>query len=113
MDCEKYPFLARLELLENLQRDESKKHAAFEKETRAEISLLKQSSAETRVQYQNIVGLLQQQQRQMEKQFDKISADIEELKQKPAQRWDGAMSSVVTAIIGAVMGYAGTKIFGG
>ena len=106
MDCERCPFLPRLEMLEANQRDNIKKSEAFEKEARAEISRLKEYNVETRVQYQNIVGILSNQQ----KQFDKLLSDVEELKQKPSERWNTAVAAVITAVIGIAVGwFAGGK----
>lgn len=64
-------------------------------------------------QYKNIMTALSEQKAETQKQLDKIIADIEELKQKPAERWDKATVTAMTTIISAVVGYIVGKIFGG
>ena len=40
----------------------------------------------------------------MDKQFEKVGTDIEELKMKPAKKWDGLMTVLIALIAGALFG---------
>ena len=44
-------------------------------------------------------------QKNMEGKLNSITDDVNELKEKPAKRWDNAVWLVVTAAIGAMVGY--------
>lgn len=112
-DCEKCPHAAKIELIERMFSEEQNKTSGFKKEVYARLGVLEQANVKTEIQYQNIVNLLQEQKAQTGKQLDKISADIEELKAKPAQRWDKATVTAITGIVSAFVGYAASRIFGG
>ena len=112
MECEKCPFAAQLELVKQLVKEESDKNSGFRKEVYARMGTLEQTSAKTEVQYQNIVSLIQDQKIETAKQLEKISEDIEELKQHPAKRWETASITVLTSVIGAVVGYLASKLGG-
>ena len=49
-------------------------------------------------------------QQSMGEKVGKLSADVDEIKSKPAKRWDSIVAYVITAVIGAVVGYISTKI---
>lgn len=102
MDCMNCPYIERFKMLENNQR-----------EYLARITALERSGAVIETQYQNIMNALNEQKTETQRQLDKISADIEELKQKPAERWDKATITAMTTVISAVIGYIVGKIFGG
>ena len=40
----------------------------------------------------------------MDKKFEKLTAEMEELKMKPAKRWDGLMTVLISLIAGALIG---------
>jgi len=42
--------------------------------------------------------------------IDKVSNEVEEIKEKPAKRWDNLITLVITAIVTAVMTYFLTKL---
>lgn len=44
-------------------------------------------------------------QKNMEGKLNSLTKDVNELKEKPAKRWDNAVWLVVTAIISAALGY--------
>ena len=112
MECEKCPFAARLELVERLVQEESNKNSGFRKEVYSRLGVLEQTSVKIETQYQNIVNLIQDQKIETAKQLEKISEDIEELKQHPAKRWETASVTVLTSVIGAVIGYLASKLGG-
>ena len=40
----------------------------------------------------------------MDKKFEKLTSEMEELKMKPAKRWDGLMTVLISMIAGALIG---------
>lgn len=40
----------------------------------------------------------------MDKKFEKLTSEMEELKMKPAKRWDGLMTVLISLIAGALIG---------
>jgi DNA repair exonuclease SbcCD ATPase subunit len=47
------------------------------------------------------------------KEIQTLKTEVKELQEKPAKRWNTLETVVITAIVGAVIGYAVSKIFGG
>ena len=41
--------------------------------------------------------------------LDGVQADVDELKQKPAKRWETVVTGVISALVGAFMAYIITK----
>lgn len=56
------------------------------------------------------VKLLASAQKSTEKKVDDLTGDVEEIKTKPAKRWDGAVTVIITVIVTAVITFALTKI---
>ena len=56
------------------------------------------------------VKVLASAQKSTEKKVDDLTGDVEEIKTKPAKRWDGAVTVVITVIVTAVITFALTKI---
>lgn len=56
------------------------------------------------------VKLLASAQKSTEKKVDDLTGDVEEIKTKPAKRWDGAVTVIITALVTAVITFALTKI---
>lgn len=52
------------------------------------------------------VRLLASNQERSNKKMDKISSEIEEIKEKPAKRWESVVTNVIVAIITALITYA-------
>ena len=46
----------------------------------------------------------------MDKKFEKLTSEMEELKMKPAKRWDGLMTVLISLIAGALFGLLFTQI---
>lgn len=44
------------------------------------------------------------------KKVDKLTNDVEEIKEKPAKHWDNLITLIITAIVTAVMTYFLTKL---
>lgn len=44
-----------------------------------------------------------------DKKLDGVQADVDELKQKPAKRWETVITGVISALVGAFMAYMLTK----
>ena len=45
-----------------------------------------------------------------EKEVSEIKEEVEELKMKPAKRWDSVVAAVVSAIVGALIAYIAMKL---
>lgn len=56
------------------------------------------------------VELLASAQKQTERKVDSLSDDVEEMKQKPAKKWDNASAVIVTAIITAILTFILSQI---
>ena len=56
------------------------------------------------------VEILALAQKSTAEKVDKISGEIEEIKEKPAKRWDNATTVVITAVITAVITYILTQV---
>lgn len=42
--------------------------------------------------------------KQLSNQFDELHQDVKELKQIPASRWDKAITTIITSVVGALIG---------
>lgn len=56
------------------------------------------------------VELLTREQRATNEKVDGLSADVEEIKEKPAKRWDTVVTVVITALVSAAITYVLTRI---
>lgn len=45
----------------------------------------------------------------MQEKVDGLCGDVEEIKEKPAKRWDGIVDKVIFSIVGALVAYALAK----
>lgn len=55
------------------------------------------------------VELMSQTQNNIGDKLDSITGDVEEIKSKPAKRWDNVISVLITVIVTAIVTYALTK----
>lgn len=44
-----------------------------------------------------------------DKKVDSVKTDVDELKQKPAKRWETVITGIISALVGAFMAYMLTK----
>lgn len=86
--------LARVEALEK-QMDEHK-HSASEKhkEFFARIRALEQAKAVQEEQYKTILAKL-----------ETVAEAVNILKERPAKRWDSAITAIISALVGGAIGY--------
>lgn len=68
------------------------------------------SMAESVHKLATTVEILAIEQKSTNDKVDKLADDVEEIKEKPARRWDSAATVVITAIISAVITYILTQV---
>lgn len=68
------------------------------------IAALTNQQAASTVEYRHILESITELRVGMKKDTDAMRADIQEIKDKPAKRWDGALQAAVTAGAGAIVG---------
>lgn len=56
------------------------------------------------------VRMLAQAQAETTKKLEALSADVNDIKNKPAKRWDGVVSVIITAVVTAFITLALTRI---
>lgn len=56
------------------------------------------------------VEILALEQKSTNKKLDKMTVEVEEIKEKPAKRWDSVVSVIITAIVTAVITYLLTQL---
>lgn len=101
-DCQNCPYKDRLDRLEQKYSDSRK--GIYERLERLENNFGRNDERWANIK-QDIDELKQQQ--------TAILAKIDQLTQKPVKRWDSAVNSLISAIIGAICGAFGTRFFGG
>lgn len=67
------------------------------------------SMAESVHKLTTTVEILAREQQLANKKMDKMTSDMEEIKGKPAKRWDSVVSTIITVILTAVVTYFLTK----
>lgn len=60
--------------------------------------------AEIKVTLVNIGAKVDGLEKKIDRGFEEFSKDIEELKMKPAKRWDGLITMLITLIVGVMFG---------
>ena len=56
------------------------------------------------------VALLAEQMKTMNTNVSALSSEVEELKEKPAKRWDGLVDKIIWAVAGAFLAFALTRL---
>ncbi len=51
------------------------------------------------------VQLMAHEQKDLGHKVDNLATDLEEIKEKPGKRWEGAVKTVVTTVVAAVVAY--------
>lgn len=109
MDCEKCPLEARLvRLREDLDRGISHSSEAREK-IYNRLRDLETGTARTEERYKSICKDLEE----LKIQQATILSKIDDISNKPAKRWDNAVSGLVGSVIGAIVAFISQRIFGG
>lgn len=66
--------------------------------------------AEVKVKLGDIGNKVDKLDAKMDMQFNRVASDIEELKMKPAKKWDGLMTVLIALIAGALFGIVVTSL---
>lgn len=97
------------EKLDNITRDMSD----FQKENKDSVSELrkehKESMEELRKGNKDILDAVTPLKHKVE-QLEQLSDDVEELKEKPAKRWDGIIEKIIGIVVAAVVGFILAKV---
>lgn len=56
------------------------------------------------------VAIVETKQDGLKVDVDEIKGDVKELKDKPAKRWDAVAASVISVLVGAVLGFVLTRL---
>lgn len=73
------------------------------------IQIIERSKEKTDYQYEQIMDMLKT---LNEKTIPNLSKQIQEIKDKPNQRYNTAITSIISALVGGTVGYVINKIFG-
>lgn len=101
-DCQNCPVKEQVDKLERKYSDSRK--GIYERLERLEYKFARDDERWSNIR-QDIDELKRQQ--------AAILAKIDQLTQKPAKRWDSAVNSLISGLIGALCGAFGTRLFGG
>ena len=91
-------LLARLDRLENQINEAQEQNAISHREIYGRLNQLERGEAAQNVQYNAI----------MEK-LDNLTRKVEALEAKPAKRWDGLVTTAITAIAAAIIAFVLAK----
>ena len=89
MNCEACPQEDRIKALE----EDSQRNQKTHKEFFSRFEALNLEAAGIQKDFQNILLVL-----------NEVKADVKELKDKPARRWESVVASVITGVVGIVLG---------
>ena len=68
------------------------------------------SMAESVHKLATTVEILVHEQKDTNKKVDKLTSEVEEIKEKPAKRWDSVATVIITAIATAIVTFALTQL---
>ena len=104
-DCQNCMMDSRVQKIEEDLR-ELRDHSSGARQTIYDrLGKLEQQSAKTEAQYQNIMSELEGQKKDRKEEMKEIRDCLNELKYKPAHRWESAAGAGVSALIGGVVAY--------
>jgi hypothetical protein len=69
-----------------------------------------EDSHETLVNLVTSVAVMAEQMKVINTKMDNLSDDVEEIKQKPAKRWETVVACVLTGIVGGLLGFVLSNI---
>lgn len=103
-------------LKEELNAIKTEKSKAHEK-IYTRLNELEKAQAVSVVQYENVMKMLTEQGKTLEKveakqdkEFEKLENKLNELIEKPSKRWDSVIMAAIAAIIGGLIAYGLQKI---
>lgn len=92
---------AKLELLEQSLSEAKQKSQEARKEIYKRLNALEQSKARTEEQYDRIMESLTD----LKTEQSAMLRRLEELSQRPAKRYETAITTAISAIVGAIIGF--------
>lgn len=94
-DCvQNCPVAARVDNLESQAEEFQAQNSSSHKEIFSRLNALEKSEAVQEVHYTAIMSKL-----------DTLTHKVEKLEQKPAKRWETAVTTLIGAVVGAVAAY--------
>lgn len=102
MDCQNCPLKERVEYMHDQIKELEKKYSTSRKSIYERLENLERQSALTDERYKRIL-----------EELEELKNTIKPLTEKPQKRWDTAVTSTITAIVGGIVGFIISKIFGG
>ena len=51
------------------------------------------------------VAVMAEQLKNVDQNVSKLTSEVEEIKEKPAKRWDGLVNNIIWAVVGAVLAF--------
>lgn len=97
-DQKECPCAAVLKAQEELEAHRNRLH-------RGDVSM-----AQIDLKLENIEKKVDKLEGNLDKKFERLSEEIEELKLKPAKRWDGVVTVVITLVVGMLIGLFFTQV---
>lgn len=102
MDCQNCPVRDQLNRMES-------KYSESRQRIYERIERLETESGRTDEKYKSIMKDLEE----LKQKQKEILERIESMAQQPAKRWDTAITSIITAVVGGIVGYFLSNIAGG
>lgn len=109
MDCQNCPLRDRIEQLSDQVDKLQEKYSDSRKGIYGRLEALENERGRTEEQYKSIKEDIDK----LFRQYDTILSKLDELKQQPAKRWDTFVTGCISALVGGIVGFMVTKIFGG
>lgn len=109
MDCETCPYAEKMSHILSDIENEKKHSSEVRKEIYDRLRELEKERVRTDERYKNISKDLEE----LKSQQSAILNEIKELTNKPAKRWDTALSGLIGSVIGAIVAFVSQKLFGG
>lgn len=108
-DCSNCYLKERVKKLEEDFSTHSERTSNARKQIYTRLEALERASAVADERFKQILDEI----KKSNEEIEKISKQIEDLSNQPAKRWDKAVITTITTIVGAFVGYIASKIFGG
>lgn len=107
-ECQNCPMRDQINRLLDDVKELERKYSESRQKIYSRLEALETERGRTEEQYKSIKEDIDK----LFQQYDTILSRLDELRQQPAKRWDSIVASGISAIVGALIGYVGTRIGG-
>jgi len=77
------------------------------------VNLIREEKATDSSKLQSLVDSVDELKIQLTRGLDRLGKEIQELKDKPAKRWESILATILSAAVAMVLGVLGTMLFSG